>query len=128
MRHRDDYTHNPGFNDYSVSTGGGDITGGAIAPGGTANYNAAPVSPDTLELQQRLDELRRLLARYSAALPNSGQLLDDTEQLDAQLQRERPNRTVVQGLLDSLTAGAGGVGALSSAVSAVVQLVSRFLP
>jgi hypothetical protein len=127
MRHRDDHTQRPGSNDYSVSTGGGDITGGAIAPGGTANYNAAPASPDTLELQRRIAELQRLVAQYAAALPDAEGLRDDTEQLDAQLQRERPNQNVVRSLLDSLTAGAGGVGAVATAVQAVVNLVSRVL-
>ncbi|AZP19290.1 hypothetical protein EJC51_26395 [Streptomyces aquilus] len=101
---------------------------GAYAPGGTANYTAAPVSSEAAELRQRLDDLRGLLVQYAAALPDPDQLRDDTDQLDAQLQRERPNRTVVRGLLDSLTAGAGGVSAVASAVSTVVQLVSRFLP
>jgi hypothetical protein len=112
-------------NDYSVSTGGGDITGGAIAPGGTANYHAAPASPETLELRHRLDELRTLLDRHAAALDDPGQMLEDTEELDAQLRRDRPNRTSVNSLLTALTAGAGGVGAVATAVQAVVSLVSR---
>lgn len=100
---------------------------GAYAPGGTAHYTAAPASNDALELRQRLDELRTLLDRHATALPDPGQMLDDTEELDNQLRRDRPNRTVVNGLLTALTAGAGGMGAVATAVQAVVNLVSRVL-
>ncbi|MEU6140069.1 hypothetical protein ABZ848_06855 [Streptomyces sp. NPDC047081] len=89
--------------------------------------SGAAASADAVELQRRLDELQQLLARYAAALPDPGQLQDDTAELATQLRRDRPNRTVVSGLLTSLTAGATGVSAVAAAVQAVGRLVSRVL-
>jgi len=104
-----------------------DISGGNLAPGGTVNQYAAPASSGAAELQSRLDELNRLLTAHAAALRDPEQLRDDTEQLGAQMRRDRPNRTVVNGLLASLTAGATGVSAVTSAVSGIVRLVSGLL-
>ncbi|GAA4002737.1 DUF5955 family protein [Streptomyces sp. NBC_01352] len=100
---------------------------GAYAPGGTANYTAAPVPPDTLELRTRLDELQRLLSQYADALPDAEELRQVTGELGAQLQQPEPNRTVVRSLLTALTTGAGGVTAVLAAVTGLSQFVNRFL-
>ncbi|MCI3278554.1 DUF5955 family protein [Streptomyces cylindrosporus] len=102
----------------------GQIVGGS---NNQVSWSSGAPSADTVELQRRLDELQQLLARYAAALPNSGQLQDDTDELATQLRRDRPNRTVVRSLLTSLTAGASGVSAVAAAVQGVGQLVSRVL-
>ncbi|MDN3026449.1 DUF5955 family protein [Streptomyces sp. S.PB5] len=89
------------------------------------DYYAAgpPQDPRALELQSRMEELERQIAQYAVTLPNAGQLRELTEALNAQLQQGRPNRTIVRSLLDSLTAGAGGVAAVLSAVNGVAALI-----
>jgi len=104
-----------------------DISGGNFAPGGTANYHAAPAAPEAAELQARLDELNRLLTQHAAALPDVQQLQDLARELGTQLQGHEPNRTVVGSLLASLTAGAGGVNAVLAAADGLTRFVSRLL-
>jgi uncharacterized membrane protein YccC len=87
-----------------------------------------PQDPNALELQRRIEELQQQIAQYAAALPDATQLREVTETLSTQLQQGQPNRTVVRSLLDSLTAGAGGVSAVLSAVNGVGALVTRLFP
>lgn len=97
------------------------------ANGGTYYAGGPPQDPNAAELARRIDELQRLVAQYAAALPDPEGLSDDTEQLGAQLQRDRPNPNVVRGLLDSLTAGAGSVTAVLTAVRSLASFVTGLL-
>ncbi|MFC9843927.1 hypothetical protein ACFWFF_10460 [Streptomyces sp. NPDC060223] len=90
-------------------------------------YGSPGQSPDTLELQRRIEELQRLLTQHAAALPDAERLRQVTQELGNQLQDPQPNRTVVRSLLDSLTAGAGGVTAVLTAVTGLTQFASRFV-
>ncbi|MET9381004.1 DUF5955 family protein [Streptomyces sp. NPDC002928] len=109
---------------------GNEISGGTINHGQYVQHyqGYGGESQDAVELRRRLDELQRLLVQYAAVLPDADRLREDTEELGTQLQRERPNRSAVRGLLDSLTAGAGGVSAVLAAVTGLTQFVGRFLP
>ncbi|MFC3573701.1 hypothetical protein ACFOZ0_10545 [Streptomyces yaanensis] len=90
-------------------------------------YNGSQ-SPEEHELQRRLDELQLILTQYAAALPDVRRMQEVTEELGNQLQGQRqPSRTIVRSLLDSLTAGAGGVTAVLTAVNGLAGFVTRFL-
>jgi hypothetical protein len=111
--------------DYSFH--GNTVSGGTINHGkDVRNYYGT--NDDVSELTRCMDELQRQIAQYAAAVPDAGQLRELTEALSAQLQQGQPNRTVVRSLLDSLTAGAGGVSAVLSAVNGVGALVTRLFP
>jgi len=88
---------------------------------------AAAESAESRELQRRVEELQRLLTQYAAQLPDAGELSELTRQLTAQLNAPEPSRPLIRSVLASLTAGAGGVGAVATAVNGVAQLVSRVL-
>ncbi|MGP4048635.1 hypothetical protein [Streptomyces sp. 2A115] len=60
--------------------------------------------------------------QHAAALPDAERLNGVAEELSRQLADRQPNRTVVRSLLDSLTAGAGSVTAV---LTAVTRLCSR---
>jgi hypothetical protein len=90
-------------------------------------YGPGGQSPDTLELQRRIEELQRLLTQHAAALPDAERLRQVTQELGNQLQDPQPNRTVVRSLLDSLTAGAGSVTAVLTAVTGLTEFTSRVL-
>ncbi|MFJ8507653.1 hypothetical protein [Streptomyces avermitilis] len=105
-----------------------DNRGTMYAHNGSVTHNADPrAADDVRELQRRLEELQGLLAQHAAALPDAQRLRDVTQELGNQLQDRQPSRTVVRSLLDSLTAGAGGVTAVLTAVNGLSQFVSRFL-
>ncbi|SNX62792.1 hypothetical protein SAMN06272735_4581 [Streptomyces sp. TLI_55] len=110
----------------------GNITGNLFsrvqnATGGDVYVGAPTQDPTALELQRLIAELQQLLTQYATVLPDADGLRDDTEQLGAQLQRDRPNPSVVRGLLDSLTAGAGSVTAVLTAVRSLASFVSGLL-
>ncbi|MEU6373465.1 DUF5955 family protein [Streptomyces sp. NPDC046909] len=111
--------------DYSFH--GNTVSGGVINHGkDVRNYYGT--GDDTSELTRSIDELQLRITQYAAALPDPGQLRELTEALSGQLRQGQPNRTVLRSLLDSLTAGAGGVSAVVTAVSGVAALVSRLFP
>ncbi|MEU2582849.1 hypothetical protein ABZ612_07770 [Streptomyces avermitilis] len=105
-----------------------DNHGTMYAHNGSVTHNADPrAADDAHELRLRLEELQGLLAQHATALPDAQRLRDVTQELGNQLQGRQPSGTVVRSLLDSLTAGAGGVTAVLTAVNGLSQFVSRFL-
>lgn len=119
------------YNDFRGATISGISAQGryARADGGNARltFTTGAADADADELRRRIEELQRLVAQYAAHLPDAAQLRDDAEELGAQMERERPNRTVVRGLLDSLTTGAGAVDAVLSAVRGLAAFVAPLL-
>lgn len=90
-------------------------------------YGSGGESPETLELQRRIEELQRLLTQHATALPDARRLSEVTEELGRQMQGPQPNGTVVRSLLDSLTAGAGSVSAVLTAVTGLSRFIGGLL-
>jgi hypothetical protein len=110
-----------------VDVSGGNI--GSIGQGSTGTVNVSATASDpglVADIDRRLAELRDLLERHAADLPDPGGAREDVDSAAEQLHAGRPEK--MRPFLSSIASAAPGATAIAQAVREVMKLVATLLP
>ena len=83
-----------------------------------ARVRAAPDGPQRAQALERIGHLLELLESQEGEISEAGALRADTEALQSALKKKTLNRERIEGLIQAITAGAGGISALGHAAGA----------
>ena len=117
--------HNEG-----VQMSGGRIDAGAFAVGrgATASTGGAPADdPGRQEIARLLAELLRQLDAAGPRLRDEAEVRESTQVVADELDKERPNKTTVTGVLTGIAGAVASVTGLATAADALLAAVKQFL-
>jgi|SRR3954466_5676996 hypothetical protein len=115
-----------------IQVSGGQINAAAIAVGDQAvavadrTRNELAGGP-LAEIGERLAELTRELQRNAAALEDPDDLLESTTRIADELQKEKPSKTTIRGILGAIGEGATSATGVVTAVTALEHAVLTLL-
>jgi hypothetical protein len=115
-----------------IQVSGGQVTAGAIAAGdraiAIADRTRIELAGGPLqEIGDRLAELTRELQQNAAELEDADDLLESTTRIAEELEKEKPSKTTIRGILGAIAEGAKSVTTVTVAVTALEQAVAALL-
>jgi hypothetical protein len=113
--------------------GSASVVAGAMAAGegamavGRTRYSGTPVPADLTELRVALTSLADQLRASPAGVDDPGSLAQVAASAQREAGKDKPNKSILGGLLQALMAGVGNSATLANAVIAVQQAVGILL-
>ncbi len=113
-----------------IVSGHGALTGENIAVGREAKivyHNHGGAGNALAEIDQHIERLVQLIQAHHSEIDNAGEIIDSVKTVSAELKKEKPNKTIINAITETIAKSVGAIKDVASAATTVHGLVMTFL-